>query len=168
MKGVIFDLDQTIVDSSIAESLRNSRNWSRVYELIPSFSIYGGIIELMNELRIKQYKIAVVTTSPSVYTERVLNKFNIDCDLRVCYHDVSKRKPYPDQYLKVIQSLNLEPSKTYTLGDRAIDIQAAHSANIISCACYWGTKEKALLDESNPNHKFGTVTQAREFFKITT
>lgn len=39
MKGVIFDLDKPIIYNSLAESLRNSRNWPQFYELIYSFSI---------------------------------------------------------------------------------------------------------------------------------
>ena len=35
--GVIFDLDQTLIDSSIAETERKRRNWKGVYELIPKF-----------------------------------------------------------------------------------------------------------------------------------
>jgi phosphoglycolate phosphatase-like HAD superfamily hydrolase len=67
--------------------------------------------------------------------------------------------------LKVISSLQLNLSQTYALGDRAIDIQAAHSARIKSCACYWGTNEEMRLDESNPHFKFRTVSEAMEFFE---
>ena len=35
-KGIISDLDQTLVDSSIAEPYRG-KNWGKVNELIPSF-----------------------------------------------------------------------------------------------------------------------------------
>lgn len=164
MKGVIFDLDQTIVDSSTSEIYRNSRQWSKVYDLIPQFTLFNGIKELISELKSKRYKIAIVTTSPSIYTERVLNHFDISYNMKVCYHDVAKRKPFPDQYNKVIEELQLTSALTYTLGDRSIDIEAAHRANIISCACYWGTNEKDLLDKSLPNHKFETVKDAREFF----
>jgi HAD superfamily hydrolase (TIGR01509 family) len=164
MKGVIFDLDQTIIDSSISEYYRNNRKWSKVYELIPNFTVYNEINEILIDLRVRDFKIAIVTTSPSTYTDKVLNHFNIECDFRVCYHDAARIKPYPDQYNKVVENLQLHRDKTYTLGDRAIDIQAAHNANIISCACYWGTKEKNLLDNSQPNHKFLSVAQAREFF----
>jgi HAD superfamily hydrolase (TIGR01549 family) len=164
MKGVIFDLDQTIVDSSISEAFRNSRNWNKVFDLIPHFILYNGIREFIQELKLSQFKIAIVTTSPSNYAERVLEHFDISYDSKVCYHDVSKRKPYPDQYLKAIKELGLSLANTYTLGDRSIDIQAAHSANIISCACYWGTKERELLDQSKPNLKFNSVNEARAYF----
>ena len=33
--GVIFDLDQTIIDSRIAYEERRAGNWKNVYDLIP-------------------------------------------------------------------------------------------------------------------------------------
>mgnify|MGYP001456981473 FL=1 len=39
-KGIIFDLDQTLVDSNIAKSYRSARNWNTVYSLIPKFVLY--------------------------------------------------------------------------------------------------------------------------------
>ena len=165
MKGVIFDLDQTIVDSSIAEKQRSARNWNEVYSLIPSFKMYEGIRELITELSLNNFKIAIVTSSPGLYADKVLRYFQIEYDVKVCFHDVSRRKPYADQYLKAMQSLGLKPSSTFTLGDRAIDIQAAHSAKIISCACYWGTLEKELLRNSSPNYNFETVLEAISFFR---
>jgi HAD superfamily hydrolase (TIGR01662 family) len=165
MKGVIFDLDQTLVDSSISESYRNNRNWKKVFDLIPQFKIYNGIREFIDELQVKGYKIAIVTTSPSKYAEIVLNEFNIQYQFKVCYHDVLRRKPFPDQYLRVIQQLDLTLVNTYAFGDRYIDIQAAHSANIISCACFWGTNESDLLDKSNPTLKFNSVFEARDYFR---
>ena len=38
--GLIFDLDMTLVDSSIAETARKNRRWGDVYNLIPQFTLY--------------------------------------------------------------------------------------------------------------------------------
>ncbi|MFM1828982.1 MAG: hypothetical protein RL624_1223 [Bacteroidota bacterium] len=165
MKGIIFDLDQTIVDSSIAEKQRSNRQWNDVYSLIPRFQLYEGIQELITELRLNNFKIAIVTTSPGIYTDKVLKYFDIYNDAKVCYHDVSRRKPFADQYLKAMEVLKLNPKHTFSLGDRAIDIQAAHNANIFSCACYWGSLEKDLLKLSNSQYNFETVRDAIDFFR---
>jgi HAD superfamily hydrolase (TIGR01662 family) len=165
MKGVIFDLDQTIIDSSIAEKQRSKHQWSEVYTLLPHFKLYDGMRELMSELRHNNYKIAIVTTSPGIYAERVLDHFGIEYNSKVCFHDVSRRKPYEDQYLKAMELLKLTPSKTFALGDRAIDVQAAHNAKIKSCACYWGSNEKENLRKSIPTHNFEAVIDAINFFR---
>lgn len=35
--GVIFDLDNTLINSSIAYQLRKKRLWEEVYKVIPNF-----------------------------------------------------------------------------------------------------------------------------------
>ncbi len=165
MKGIIFDLDQTLIDSSIAQLNRNSGNWKQVYDLIPKFKLYDGIQELIEQLKEQNYIIGIVTTSPSNYADKVLNHFNICYDTKVCYHDVKRIKPFPDQFNIVIEKMNLNRNLTYSLGDRFIDILAAKRANIISCACYWGTQERELLNNSNPSLKFYSVVDALNYFK---
>jgi HAD superfamily hydrolase (TIGR01509 family) len=161
--GLIIDLDQTILDTSIAEQHRANRNWAEVYKLIPSFKVYSGIHELLSQIREMNVKIAIVTTSPSIYTEKITKYFNIPYDVKVCYHDVPRRKPFPDQMLLAIKQLKLNPSRTLSLGDRAIDIKASKDAGIKSCACFWGTKERDLLQNSEYDICFSTVEDAKNY-----
>jgi hypothetical protein len=48
--GVLINLDLTLVDSRIAESVRRSRRWLAVYEMIPRFTRYEEGSELLAEL----------------------------------------------------------------------------------------------------------------------
>ena len=70
-KGIIFDLDQTLVDSSIAEPYRG-KNWGKVNELIPSFILYDGFEAVFDFIRINEIKVAVVSTAVSNYVNNVL------------------------------------------------------------------------------------------------
>jgi HAD superfamily hydrolase (TIGR01549 family) len=160
-----FRLDQTIVDSSIAEKQRSIRQWNEVYSLIPRFQLYEGIKELISELVLNNFKIAIVTTSPGLYADKVLKQFQIEYNTKVCYHDAKRRKPHADQYIKAMENLGLTPSNTFALGDRVIDVQAAHNAKIKSAACYWGSMERELLRNSNPTYNFETVINAIDFFR---
>ena len=71
-KGVIFDLDQTLVDSSIAEAYRG-KNWAKVNELIPQFVFYDGFKQVLDFIKLNDIKIAIVSTAVSNYVYRVLN-----------------------------------------------------------------------------------------------
>ncbi|GAA5578824.1 hypothetical protein Pgin02_01853 [Porphyromonas gingivalis] len=51
MKSIIFDLDLTLVDTSVLEELRKKRNWNTVYSLIPSTSLYDGIREILDVIQ---------------------------------------------------------------------------------------------------------------------
>ena len=90
--GVIFDLDQTIIDSRIAQAERTSRNWKNAYELIPSMRPYKDIVNLIHELLKQGIEVAVVTSSPRPYCERILNWLGITGVVTVCYHDTEKHK----------------------------------------------------------------------------
>ena len=85
--GVIFDLDQTIIDSSIAYEERKNRNWQNVYSLIPKMTPYHGVIKLIHTLLAYGIKVAIVTSSPRPYCEKILDYFGITGVITVCYRD---------------------------------------------------------------------------------
>lgn len=161
--GVIFDLDQTIVDSTLAVTLRKSRNWPKVYELIPKFTIYKGITEVFDFLDHHNIPTVIVTTSPRPYCVKVVNHIKMRCDYIVAYHDAQPIKPHPAPMLKALELLKMKPSQAISIGDRAIDIESSHAAGIVSVGCLWGTKEEAILRKANPNH---LINSPNEFIPI--
>lgn len=50
-KGIIFDLDQTLVDSNVAKPYRSAHNWSIVYSLIPKFILYEAYDKVFEFIR---------------------------------------------------------------------------------------------------------------------
>lgn len=152
MKGIIFDLDLTLVDSTIAEEARSRRDWQRVYSLIPQFRLYPGMDEVFRRIRSNRHSVlvAIVSTAPSTYVGRVVDYFNIPVDTIVGYHDAA-RKPSPAGMILAMQRMGTTPNDTISYGDRAIDIQASNAAGIQSVACMWGSKESSLLLSSHPS-----------------
>ena len=61
-KGVIFDLDLTLVDTIILENARKMRNWHEAYGLIPYTSMYAGIQEVLDKIKVQGIKMAIVST----------------------------------------------------------------------------------------------------------
>ena len=152
MRSIIFDLDLTLVDSTIAEQGRKDRKWDYVYTLIPQFTIYEGLPQVFDIIRKHGIKTAIVSTSPRTYLERVIQHFNIPCNAIVGYHDAKPIKPHPAGMLKALELLQVEPDNAISFGDRAIDIQASNAAGIESVACFWGTKERKELLSSGYRH----------------
>lgn len=148
MKHIIFDLDLTLVDSTIAEDARSRRNWPLAYSLIPSFTLYSGITDIFDFIRTNAIHAAIVSTSPSAYVQRVVSFFNMPIKTIVGYHD-APRKPSPAGMLLAMQRIGATPENTISCGDRVIDIQASNAAGITSLACLWGSTEKELLLKSN-------------------
>lgn len=152
----IFDLDQTLIDSKNLEYYRNLRDWKTVYNMIDQnqFTTYEKIDEILFNLKNRKFKIGLVTSSPSTYAYRIINKLNWKFDTIVCYHDTSLKKPNPDPILKALDNLNvskIEYEKVYSFGDRDIDIVASQRAGVISVACIWGADNIEMLKNSNPD-----------------
>ena len=150
MRNIIFDLDLTLVDSSIAEEARKGRNWPLVYSLIPRFRLYDGMQEVFDFIRRSGIEAAIVSTSPSVYVKRVVDYFSIPVQIVIGYHDAI-RKPSPDGMRKALDAMGTTPENTISFGDRSIDIIASRAAGIKSVGCLWGTQEQAQLLASRPD-----------------
>lgn len=159
MKSIIFDLDLTLVDSTIAEQARHQRNWELAYSLIPQFKVYDGLDNVYNIIRNNNIKACIVSTSPRPYVEKVASHFNIPCKYIVGYHDAKPIKPDVAPMLKALEIMNEPAKNVISFGDRVIDIQASNAANIESVACFWGTKEKKELINSDYNHAIIKVSE---------
>jgi HAD superfamily hydrolase (TIGR01509 family) len=151
-KYIIFDMDLTLVDTTNLEADRHKRDWNTVYSKIPSCYVYEGFDKIFEVIRKFGIKIAVVSTAPRTYVEKLVQHFNIPCDYIIGYHDAKPIKPHPAGMLKALELLGCLPNDCITFGDRVIDIQASNSAGIESVACFWGTKERADLLKSGYSH----------------
>jgi HAD superfamily hydrolase (TIGR01509 family) len=159
--GYIFDLDQTIVDSSIAEEYRKQRNWTTVYSMVPRFRVYEGINEVLGILRKKGEKVCVVTSSPEKYCRAVLKEFGIQAYATVCYHDTKHHKPSPEPILRAVEILRENPEDVVSIGDAENDIIASRKAGVISCLALWGRQSDRM--EVGADYIFRTVHDLREY-----
>ncbi|WP_158642933.1 HAD family hydrolase [Mucilaginibacter ginsenosidivorax] len=150
-KSIIFDLDQTLVDSSLAETERKNRNWSAVYSLIPSFKLYEGMRVVLDTINHNDIEICVITTSPGKYAQMVLRHFNIPYKHLIDYFAVKNRKPHPESFIKAMSLMECDCDAIYSFGDRAIDIEASKASGIKSVGCKWGSDELNLLINSKPD-----------------
>lgn len=146
--GIIFDLDQTLIDSRIAEQMRKIGDWKNVYQLIPSFSIYPGIEDALQHIVNNNVPIVIVTSSPSKYCSMVIKHWGLPITRKICYHDTVKRKPHPDPILAAMNHFKNGPILSF--GDQASDIIASNGAGAISIACLWDVNDRASLVRSNP------------------
>lgn len=165
MPSLIFDLDQTLVDSSSAANHRDNRLWSQVYNLIPQFTVYDGLEAMFKYIRDEELQVCIITTSPALYCQKVLEHWSIPYHHKICYHDVQHRKPHPEAFLKAISLLGDKPSNILSLGDRSIDIQASRAAGIKSVGCLWGTTEREQVIAEAPEYIAITPLQALSIIK---
>jgi HAD superfamily hydrolase (TIGR01549 family) len=158
----IFDLDQTLVDSQVCEPLRRSRQWRKVYDRIPELALYAGISDLLLELRNAGIDLAIVTSSPRPYCERMVRQFKMPVTNFICYHDTANHKPHPDPILAAINRCLSNPAETVAVGDDAKDVYAARAANVVAIASVWGCADRSALEAAEPDVVCATVEQLRD------
>ena len=149
---IIFDLDQTLADTSNLEILRKQRQWNLVYDRLNQIRIDNDFYKVFEILRCKEYKIGVVTNSPKKYCLKVLEYLNIKVDCVVGYHCTTLKKPHPDPVLYCINEMGSDFNKIFGIGDSVNDIISYKRSNIISVGCLWGRINNDELIESNPNY----------------
>ena len=114
MRNVIFDLDLTLIDTTCLEGYRHSRNWPEAYKHIPETSMYPGISDVLDIIRNHNIKMAIVSTSPRPYVEKLVEFYNIPAQAIVSYHDAKPIKPHPAQMLKALELLGVNADKYNT------------------------------------------------------
>jgi HAD superfamily hydrolase (TIGR01509 family) len=155
--NLIFDLDQTIVDSSISNDYRKSRKWVDVYKLIPNFYLYPNIRDIFDLLHKSKSSIAIVTSSPSSYAKKILSHFDLKYDSLIGYHNCQGQiKPSPVSIFLAMKELNIEnPNTVLGVGDLETDIIAYNNAGIESGYCTWGLDKKKKIN-AIPTYTFET------------
>ncbi len=157
MRGLVLDLDQMLVDSQCIEPLRKSRQWSLVYQKIPTILAYEGIDEILSIAKDKGIKISIVSSSPLSYANRVVQHFGWKFDAMVCYHDTTQHKPHPAPFIEASRRLKIAERDCWAVGDHPNDIIAAKRAGMYSVGVLWGSLDKEALIRERPDLIFDTV-----------
>jgi HAD superfamily hydrolase (TIGR01549 family) len=140
VQGFLFDLDQTLVDSSQLLAHRRIGAWGYVMSSLHQVRPFAGSPaphELPGLLRAAGYKIGIVTSSVRQYAEAVLKNFGVHCDVLVAYHDTPNHKPNPEPLQKAIAALGLPPAGVCHVGDDAKDHEASYQAQVTSIGAGW-------------------------------
>ena len=160
--SLIFDLDNTLVDTSLALSARSRRAWQEVYSLIPHFSLYEGMDELCGFIKSNHYKTCIVSTSPKRYVEKVVRYFDLPFQNVIGYHD-ARIKPAPDAMYLALRMMDSLASETISFGDKYDDMIASNRAGIPSAACLWGSDEKEWLLQSPSMYRFNSPIEITKY-----
>lgn len=140
LKGFLFDLDQTLVDSSALAGLRTMGMWSQVAAQMHTIRAFAGPPpphEIPGRLRAAGFRIGIVTSSPRSYAEEVIRTFAIQTDVLVAYHDTTNHKPDPEPIQAGLTALGLQAAEVCHVGDDAKDHVASYRAGVRSIGAGW-------------------------------
>jgi phosphoglycolate phosphatase-like HAD superfamily hydrolase len=151
MKAILFDLDDTLVNSSHLRCFRDCGDWSEVKRQIESVKPYDGIIQMLNQIRSRDVRVGIVTNSPRWYSERILSNCRIPYDALVAAEDAKLAKPDSDATWSCMRALEvIQPVDVVAVGDRCIDIRSARSMRVKTIGALWGCQNRRDLKLARP------------------
>jgi HAD superfamily hydrolase (TIGR01662 family) len=162
---IIFDLDQTLVDTSSVEHLRAARRWGDVMGKIATLPVYPGVENLLTGLSADGQRLAIVTRSPDMVAKWFIKNRAWPIEVVVGYHDVKRRKPDPEGLLLAMKRAGAKPEETLHIGDQAHDTEAARGAGVRAIGVTWGIADHTELAKSNPDHLFHAVEDLAAFLR---
>ena len=110
---------------------------------------YQGIPELLNALKKRKLKLAVLSNKPQEFTVITVNHFLQHCnfDMILGQREGFPKKPDPAGMLEICQHLRVSSEDFLYLGDTATDMKTAVAAGCYPVGVLWGFRsEKELKD----------------------
>jgi HAD superfamily hydrolase (TIGR01549 family) len=164
---IIFDFDQTLVDTRPVEALRAARKWKDVMARASKLTIYEGITDLLAELHHRSQALAIVTKSPDMVARAFIRQYKWPIDIVIGYHQVRNPKPDPEGLLLAMSKAGSTPDDTFHVGDQPEDTAASRAANVVALGAAWGLTDINPLKVSAPDHLFVSVADLRNFLRST-
>ncbi len=114
--------------------------------------LYPGIRDALGDLHASGVPLAVCTSKRADFAERILRMFEL-ADLFQFIDGGGIRYPKQEQ-IKRLWAEGRLPGGSIMIGDRAVDLVAAHRNGLASAGVLWGYGSTAELEAENPAHMF--------------
>lgn len=120
-------------------------------------TVYAGIPEMLQTLKDAGHKLGVCTSKLQINANRVINEFQLDR-----YFDFvngSSNKSSKSEQLSDLLARGQISPEAIMIGDRAIDLSAAHENRLRSAGVLWGYGSRDELAELEPTYLVETPVQ---------
>lgn len=109
---------------------------------------YSGIIEMLEQLKSKNYNTAVVSNKFDYAVKKLCKKyFGTLVDYSAGENEICgiKKKPAPDTVIKVLQYFSVTSANALYVGDSEVDILTAKNSDMDCISVCWGFKSREFL-----------------------
>ncbi len=110
--------------------------------------LYAGIKELLEQLKSRGIKTAIVSNKPDYAVKKLAKTYFADfIEIAIGENESAgiRKKPAPDSLLAVMKTLKTTAAETLYVGDSEVDIQTAKNAGVEYISVSWGFKDKPFL-----------------------
>lgn len=127
---------------------------------------YGGILELLKELRLKGIHTGVVSNKFDSAVKQLCKKYFGDL-IQVAIGENEeagvRKKPAPDSVFRAMEELKVSIENVIYAGDSETDVQTAKNAEIDCIGCSWGFRSKDILKHEGAKY---IIDSPQEILKI--
>lgn len=118
------------------------------------------VVELLQQCKQHQLKLAVATADDTLPARQQLNWLGIDSmfDTIIGHDSVARGKPYPDMIELVCRQLSLAPSEVVMIGDTNGDMMMARSSGTIASIAYLSDSSLHASDYPDADHLIYSYT----------
>lgn len=129
------DLDPTLFSNALERFLEIYAD-----NLSVSTLTYPNVSSTLQALKLKAYRLVIVTNKPFDFVEPILNGLGLDglFELIVGGDSLSEKKPSPLPLLHVCETLNVNVENCLMVGDSKNDILAANASGMQSVGVTYG------------------------------
>ncbi|MGI6085319.1 MAG: HAD family hydrolase [Acetivibrionales bacterium] len=107
---------------------------------------YRGIIELLEQLKRKKYKLAVVSNKFDGAVKGLVKEFFGEyIQVAIGESEYISRKPAPDTVIKALEELGSSPERTVYVGDSEVDVKTAKNSGLKCVGVTWGFRDREVL-----------------------
>lgn len=107
---------------------------------------YEGIRELLQELKKRNYKMAVVSNKPDGAVKVLAEKYFPGCfSVAIGDREGYNRKPAPDLVYKALEELQVSKEHAIYVGDSDVDLMTAMNAELPCVSVTWGFRDREFL-----------------------
>jgi phosphoglycolate phosphatase len=107
---------------------------------------YDGILELLGQLKIEGYKLAVVSNKYDSAVKSLCKEYYSDfIQVAIGESELVDKKPSPEGVFAALRELNSSSENALYIGDSEVDVQTAHNAGLKCVGVTWGFRTRELL-----------------------
>jgi len=133
LKQILTNRGREVRDGYLTQLVnRKAQAYQQALDKLEELPIYPGLEDFIQQLRLHEVKLAIVSDALRAEVELVLNRTGLleHFSVIIAADDTTTSKPEPDGYLLAIERLNLKASNCLAIEDTPTGIQAARSAGV--------------------------------------
>jgi len=129
--------------------------------------LYPGVFHLLHRLKRQGHRIYVVSAKPSLFARRIAYQF----DLNLVFDDIfgstlkGRWQPKTEVLAGLAERGTIWPGGVF-IGDRGVDMHAAHDHGLEAIGVGWGFGSREELRAAGADHVFDTVPELDAWLRI--